>query len=130
MSELTDRLKAGLEKIASKLGGGLTATLTLEPSETYDIATGEYTSTGSPETWSFACAPVYSARESARGAGDEALGANPRFVMPAIARSDNTLITPRRGDRLTVSGVTYQITGVVPISIGDGIAGFNLELST
>ena len=130
MSELTDRVRAGLQKIAAEIGEGLTATLTLEPSETYDIATGEYTSTGSPETWSFACAPVYSARESARGAGDESLGANPRFDMAAIARSDNTLITPRRGDRLTVSGITYQITGVAPIRVGDGIAGFNLELST
>lgn len=130
MSELTNRLKAGLEKIATKLGEGLTATLTLEPAESYDIATGEYTSVGSPETWTFSCAPVYSERLTARGNGDESEGANPRFVMPAIARSDNTLIEPRRGDRLTVSGTVYQIVGVIPIRIGDGIAGFNLELST
>lgn len=130
MSALTERMVAALGKIADKLGEGLTATLTTVIGQVYDPTTGGYTDAGTAEEWTFACAPVYFASEGARGGGDEAVGGGPSFTMPRVLRSDGSIVEPKRGDRLTVGGVTYQVVRVHPVQIGDGIAGYGMELST
>ena len=76
------------------------------------------------------CAPVVFPRLRARGGGDESIGGNPTFTMPRVLRSDGSLVEPKRGDRLTVGAIVYSIQTVNPIAIGDGIAGYGMELST
>lgn len=130
MSILTEKMVEALERIAVKLGEGLTATITMDRDRVYDPTTGTYSDSGTTESVTFPCAPPVAPKRSARGGGDEAEGSNPMLTMVRTLRSDGSLVEPQRGDRVEVSGRTYQVLAVAPIGFGDGTAGFTMELSS